>query len=118
MSGDELNSFWSNPKSMNPKKSQKLRDSARGQQCMIRIPDVCNWNNETTVLCHVNGGGMAIKSDDMAASFGCHSCHLAADGKPDVKHGYTTKEIELFFLQGVLRTQEYWRKHGFIGVLK
>lgn len=94
----------------------KLRKSAKGQECFIRIPGVCNWNPETTVLCHVNGGGMGLKSDDMAGAFGCSSCHLAVDGKPEIKHGFSYIEILLMFLQGVLRTQEYWRKIGLIKV--
>ena len=33
--------------------SKKIRNSARGQDCALRIPGVCNFNPETTVLAHV-----------------------------------------------------------------
>ncbi|MGZ4968017.1 MAG: nuclease domain-containing protein [Methylobacter sp.] len=92
----------------------RLRDSARGQQCLIRIPGVCNWNPETTCLCHFNGGGMGIKMDDMEGAFGCSDCHAAVDGKPTVKHGFSLIEIKLMFLEAGIRTRDYWRKNGFI----
>jgi len=91
-----------------------LRKTAKNQPCMIRIPGICNWNPETTVLCHLNGAGLAIKSDDTEAAFGCFDCHAAVDGKPTKKHGFSKEEIELMFMQGAKRTRDYWRKHGFI----
>lgn len=64
-------------------KSKKLRDSARGQECTFRIVGVCNGNPETTILCHLpdESHGMAKKSDDFCAAFGCSSCHDAVDGR-------------------------------------
>ncbi|MCP4182298.1 MAG: DUF1364 domain-containing protein [Hyphomicrobiales bacterium] len=57
--------------------SQKLRDSAKGEQCNFRIPGICSCDTSKTVLCHLpsefNGGGM--KSPDYWAAFGCYECH-------------------------------------------
>ncbi len=92
----------------------KLRKSARGQSCLIRIPGVCNWNPETTCLCHYNGGGMGMKMDDMEGAFGCSDCHAAVDGKPTVKHGFSPADIKLMFLEAGIRTRDFWRKNGFI----
>ena len=36
----------------------KLRKSAKGQLCLVRLPGVCNHNAETTVLAHLGGAGM------------------------------------------------------------
>jgi hypothetical protein len=62
-------------------KSQKLRDSARGQDCTFQIVDVCNGDSNTTVLCHLpdESHGMAKKADDFCAGFGCSSCHADID---------------------------------------
>ncbi len=30
-----------------------LRKAARGRECQVRIPGVCNGNPETTVLAHI-----------------------------------------------------------------
>lgn len=43
--------------------SKKLRDSARGQDCALRLPG-CRHNPEYTVLCHLPVGmrGVGMKS--------------------------------------------------------
>ncbi|MRT05032.1 DUF1364 family protein [Ewingella americana] len=35
----------------------KLAKAARGHDCQIRIPSVCNYNSETTVLAHYRLAG-------------------------------------------------------------
>lgn len=62
--------------------SQKLRDFARGQDCTLRIPGVCNFNPETTVLAHLPCGhkGVGMKSPDQMAVHACSSCHTYIDG--------------------------------------
>ncbi len=64
-------------------RSNKLRKSAKGQQCTIQIPDICNNNPETVVLCHLpsENHGIAYKSDDFWAVYGCSSCHDVIDGR-------------------------------------
>lgn len=69
----------------------------------MRVPGVCNFNPETTVLGHLNGGGMSSKHNDMFAAYVCSDCHAWLDG------GYaktsTRAERDLLHLQGVMRTQ-------------
>jgi len=48
----------------------KLRKSAKGQQCQIRIPGVCRNETETVCLCHLNGAGWARKSLDIHGAYG------------------------------------------------
>jgi len=57
--------------------SKALRNSARGQDCTLRIPGVCNFNPETTVLAHLPCGhkGMGMKSPDNMAVFAFSNCH-------------------------------------------
>ena len=62
-------------------KSKKYRDAAKGQDCTMRLPGICNGNPETTVLAHRGGGGVAKKSDDHDAADLCSSCHDAYDGR-------------------------------------
>lgn len=64
-------------------RSQKLRDSARGEFCTFEIPHVCNGDPETTVLCHLpdESHGMSRKSDDFCAAYGCSACHDYIDGR-------------------------------------
>lgn len=88
----------------------KLTKSARGRECQIRIPGVCNRDDSTTVLCHLGGAGMGIKHDDRHAAFGCSACHDAVDGR--IKTDYPNTLLKLFHLEGVIRTQQIWIKDG------
>lgn len=60
-------------------KSKKYRDAARGQQCTMRLPGVCNGDPETTVLAHRNGAGMGMKAPDHDAADVCSNCHRCLD---------------------------------------
>jgi len=95
-------------------KMSKLRKSAKGRECQIRIPGVCNGNPETVVLCHLPGGGMGAKTHDMFGAFGCHACHDATDGRS--RTGYDANAIKLWFMEGVIRTQQIWLEEGLIHV--
>ena len=62
-------------------RSNKIRNSARGQDCTLRLVGVCNFNDETTVLAHIGvNRGMALKCDDTFAVYACSSCHSEIDG--------------------------------------
>jgi hypothetical protein len=92
----------------------KLRESARGQDCLVRLPGVFNRNPETVVLAHLGGGGMAYKTADYEGSFCCSSCHDALDGR--VTTDNTHDELELMHRQGATRTRDYWVKEGLIKI--
>lgn len=63
--------------------SQKLRDFAKGKDCTLRIPSICNFNPETTVLAHLPCGhsGGAMKSPDQMAVHACFDCHAYIDSE-------------------------------------
>lgn len=97
-----------------PVRSKKLRDSARGQECTVRVPGVCNYDPDTTVLAHVNGGGMGTKHSDMAGAVSCSACHQWLD------YGYLknsdTYTRDSYHLAGVIETQQRWIDDGLISV--
>lgn len=93
--------------------SKHLRDSARGQPCLVRIPGHCNFDPATTVLAHLNGGGMGTKKSDLQGAFCCSSCHDVIDGRVRVKD-YIPELIELMHRQGVERTQQHWLDIGMV----
>lgn len=92
----------------------KITESARGEMCQIRIPGVCNHTPEKVVLCHLNGGGMAFKNPDYQSAYGCSDCHDAVDGR--LKTPYTSDQLKLMHLEGVIRTQEILREKGLITI--
>jgi hypothetical protein len=77
--------------------SKKYRDAAKDQPCQMRIPGVCNGNNETTVLAHRNGGGMGNKNPDYDAADMCSSCHDEFDGKTHTSH-FELDHLDAFFV--------------------
>ncbi len=92
----------------------KITKSARGELCQIRIPGVCNFNQETTVLCHLNGGGAGMKNNDIHGSYGCSRCHDAVDGR--MKTGFRVDDLKLMHYDGVFRTQLILIKKGLISI--
>lgn len=101
------------PLSGRPKKCKKLRDSARGQFCTLNVASVCNYNNETTVLAHVQveGGIMGGKSDDISACFACSDCHAWLDQNKG------SELDELFYTRrAIIRTQRAWIDLGLMVV--
>lgn len=63
--------------------SKKLRNSANGQDCTVRIARICNYNPSTTVLAHLPCGqkGMGMKGFDTVAVYACSACHDVIDGR-------------------------------------
>lgn len=97
-------------------KSKKLRDSAKGQECTLRIPGICNFNPETVVLAHLpdESHGMSRKSDDISACFSCSSCHDLLDGRGGPQIGKSEKEW--YMRRAQTRTLRKWLEMGLITV--
>lgn len=78
-----------------------LRKFARGQECQIRLPGICNGNAETTVLAHVRIVGISgtgHKAPDLLGAWACSDCHAVVDSdKSDA--------VQRAFLEGIMRTQ-------------
>ncbi len=99
----------------------RITESARGEQCQIRIPFVCNRLNDTVVFCHGNGSaagkGIGMKSPDYLGAYGCSSCHDVVDHRvappAQVRH-LTRDDIRLMFAEGIFRTQRILEEKGLL----
>ncbi|MEL5454248.1 DUF1364 domain-containing protein [Serratia marcescens] len=90
----------------------KLTKEARGRECQVRIPGVCNFNPETIVLAHYRLAGTcgtAIKPDDTQAAWACSACHDEVDRRTRL---IDANDARLMHAEGVMRTQEILRKEG------
>ena len=91
--------------------SQKLRDSARLRDCTLRIPGVCSYAPEQTVLAHVPCGqrGVGMKGPDVVACFSCAQCHDYLDNRrgPIDWQG---------IIRAVAETQLIWIREGLITI--
>lgn len=91
----------------------KLRQSAKGRECTVRIPNCCNHDNATVILAHLNGGGMGMKQPDMFGAFCCAACHDAVDRR---SRTIPYEDARLAHLEGIIRTQQIWLKEGLIKI--
>ena len=58
-----------------------LRELAKGKDCLVRLPNVCNFNPETTVLAHIRNAWFSrgSKPPDICGVWSCSSCHDEID---------------------------------------
>lgn len=82
---------------------------------MVREVGVCNHNAETTVLAHWRGNGisgMGMKAPDLLGAFACSDCHAYTDGHS--QPGATREQRELALLRGIMRTQYWLIREGYL----
>lgn len=78
-----------------------LRDEAKQRMCSVRLPGVCNFNPDTTVLAHVRMAGLTgagQKAPDLLGAWACSACHEVTE-KEKGNH-----RIQRAFYEGVMRT--------------
>lgn len=94
--------------------SKKITDSARDEDCTVRIPGVCNFNRETTVFAHIPGirfgHGVGIKTK--LGAYACSCCHDVIDGR--VKSHFSADGLKLMHYEGVMETLIKLEEKGLI----
>lgn len=86
------------------------RKEAKGRECMVRLPGICNFNPETTVLAHYrmdDGGGR--KPNDKRGAWACSACHDECDRRT---RKLDNKFVRLAHAEGVFRTQDVLISEG------
>lgn len=94
-------------------KSTKIRQSARGEDCTVRIPSICNGNPETVVLAHCNGGGAGMKAPDFEAAYCCSACHDEIDRRT---RNTEFEHALLYHLKGCMETRQKLFDKGLLKV--
>lgn len=95
-------------------KSNKLRQSAKGEDCTLNIAGVCNYNPETTVLAHLpdETKGTGKKSDDISSCFACSDCHDVIDGRRSYR--FERGDLNFYLRRAMVRTWRKWIERGII----
>ncbi len=78
----------------------------------MRLPGICNFNPETTILAHYRLAGLCgtgMKPIDLIGAWACSDCHNAID---DGKAAYTREQLDLMHLEGMCRTITALHKLG------
>lgn len=83
----------------------KYTKAARGQECLVRLPGICNRDPATVVFAHLRMSpysGTAYKTGNIFGAFCCSACHDEIDRR--------TRKLESDFVrmahfEGIVRTQ-------------
>ncbi len=85
-----------------------ITESAKNEECQIRIEGVCLGHAETVVWCHANGSaagkGFGAKSHDLLGAYGCAACHDMYDRRRVAPYYLTYDLIKLRFHEGHMRS--------------
>ena len=75
-----------------------IRDSARGEDCLIRLPG-CPADPAMTIWSHNRhqraGKGFSIKAIDLNGAYCCTHCDAIYDGQAPRPDGWTREQVEL-----------------------
>lgn len=97
---------------------QSIRDSARGEECTVRIAGVCNHDPATTVWSHFPlndaGKGMGMKGLDLVGCYSCAACHDVVDGRAKAPAGMTRELVLLDWFFGMARSLVRLRIKGLV----
>jgi hypothetical protein len=96
------------------RKTSKIRQSARGQECLINLPGGWHHDPETVVLCHKPSGGKGMKSPDSEAAYGCYWCHMVVDGQHQRPEGITLDQVQENFDRACAETKNILNKQGLL----
>lgn len=104
------------PPRIEGRRDQRIRDSARGEECLVRIPGVCRGGTEHTIWSHAPlgaaGKGGAIKSLDLCGAYCCTACDEVIDGQAKPPAGYTRAMAMLDWFMGHMRSLVRLRQKG------
>src|SRR5205814_5397020 len=87
-------------------RDQRIRDSARGEECTVRLPG-CTGGTEATIWSHYRGSaggkGMGLKASDRAGAYACTFCDAAYDGQRPRPAGMSKAAVDLAWHEGHIR---------------
>lgn len=85
-------------------KQDKLTQAARGRDCTVRLPGICNGNPETVVLAHYRMAGICgtgIKPHNLLGAWACSACHDEIDRRT---RRMPVEDARMYHLEGMVRT--------------
>jgi hypothetical protein len=89
-------------------RNAKIRDSARGKDCLMLLPGICLRDPATTIWSHYRGsaGGKArgLKADDLCGCYACTACDAVYDGQRPRPRGMSIEYVELSWHVGHIKS--------------
>ena len=100
------------------RKQQAIRDSARGEDCTVRIPGACTFDPAKTIWSHAPlgaaGKGRGIKALDLCGAYCCTACDAVIDGQAAPPPGYSRTEAITDWFFGHMRSLVRLRQKGLV----
>lgn len=98
--------------------NQKIRDSARGEECTVRIVGACTHDPATTIWSHAPlgaaGKGGAIKALDLCGAYCCTACDAVVDGQRHLPPGASRESVMADWFMGHMRSLVRLRQKGLV----
>ena len=95
---------------------QRIRDSARGEECTVRIVGACTHDPAHTIWSHAPlqsaGKGRGWKSVDLAGAYCCTACDAVIDGQRPLPTGATRDSALLDWFMGHMRSLVILKQKG------
>ena len=89
-------------------RNKKIRESARDEECLVRLPGACLCDPAATIWSHYRGGAGgkagALKADDLAGAYACTACDAVYDGQRKPPAGMTYAEVVMAWFEGHIRS--------------
>ena len=97
---------------------QRIRDSARGEDCQVRIIGACTNDPATTIWSHAPlqaaGKGRGWKSIDLAGAYCCTACDAVIDGQRPLPPGANRDSVLLDWFMGHMRSLVILKQKGLV----
>lgn len=97
---------------------QSIRDSARGEECTVRITGVCTNDPEKTIWSHAPlgaaGKGRSLKALDLCGAYCCTACDAAIDGQAALPAGTSRAMALNDWFHGHMRSLLRLRQKGLV----
>lgn len=96
------------PAKIEHRKVQSIRDSARGEECTVRIVGACYGDKEHTIWSHAPlkdaGKGLGLKAIDLCGAYCCTACDAVIDGQRPLPPGASRTSVLMDWMHGHLRS--------------
>lgn len=96
----------------------KIRASANGEDCLVRMPGVCTFDPAKTIWSHARwlsaGKGRSLKAHDLCGAYCCTNCDAVYDGQTKPPAGMTREQVDLDWFHGHMRSLVRLAEKGLI----
>ena len=96
----------------------KITESARDEDCLVRLPGACSFDPAKTIWSHARwlsaGRGKSIKALDLAGAYCCTTCDGIFDGNIKMPPVMTREQVDADWCQGHFRSLVRLREKGLI----